>query len=319
MATNYPDSPDIFLEPTLPDETPLSASGPGGTRNHTEHHRDLGDAIEAIEVTASVKTHDHSGTDSIFHGPKLSQANTHQDPDTDSSAAALHHTLGVEAGQAAAGNHGYLASSSFQPGHHYIICTSSTHEISYEGLLAFETDTRRLMLFANGIWNVIWSGPAAAPPPPPPVYIPPEEPTPPPVIPDPPPPPIPSPRSRPSCAIVGVRHAFSGEYTQESPVDNQPFNLFGAEFKTDPYPTYAAMRATQPICRRDTVNGKAIWFITRYQDVAAKVPRARRRARRGATSRRSRRRRPRCRAPAPTARRVRRPAGSGTCARRPAA
>src|SRR5689334_11406991 len=29
------------------------------------------------------------------------------------------------------------------------------------------------------------------------------------------------------------------------------------------------MRATQPICRRDTVNGKAIWFITRYQDVAA--------------------------------------------------
>ena len=52
-------------------------------------------------------------------------------------------------------------------------------------------------------------------------------------------------------------------------MDNQPFNLFGAEFKTDPYPTYAAMRATQPICRRDTVNGKAIWFITRYQDVAA--------------------------------------------------
>ena len=111
----------------------------------------------------------------------------------------------MEAGQAAAGNHGYLASSSFQPGHHYIICTSSTHEISYEGLLAFETDTRRLMLFANGIWNVIWSGPAAAPPPPPPVYIPPEEPTPPPVIPDPPPPPIPIPVPEdpaPICSIA---------------------------------------------------------------------------------------------------------------------
>ena len=55
MPTNYPDSPDLFLEPTLPEETPLSGAGPGGTRNHTEHHRDLGDAIEAIEVTASVK------------------------------------------------------------------------------------------------------------------------------------------------------------------------------------------------------------------------------------------------------------------------
>src|SRR5690348_9476261 len=52
-------------------------------------------------------------------------------------------------------------------------------------------------------------------------------------------------------------------------MDKQPFNLFGAEFKANPYPTYAAMRATEPICRRDAVNGKSIWFITRYQDVAA--------------------------------------------------
>lgn len=206
MATNYPDSPDIFLEPTLPEETPLSSSGPGGTRNHTEHHRDLGDAIEAIQVTAALKTHDHSGTDSIRHGPKLSQANTHQDPDTDTSAAALHHTLGVGSNQAAAGDHGYLASTSFQPGHHYIICTSSTHEVSYEGLLAYETDTRRLMIFANGKWYVIWSLPAVAPPPPPPVYVPPDDPAPPPVvvIPDPPPPPVPIPVTEDPAPICTV-------------------------------------------------------------------------------------------------------------------
>jgi cytochrome P450 len=51
-------------------------------------------------------------------------------------------------------------------------------------------------------------------------------------------------------------------------LDNQQFDLFSSQFKANPYPTYAAMRQTQPICRRDTANGKSIWFITRYQDVA---------------------------------------------------
>ena len=47
------------------------------------------------------------------------------------------------------------------------------------------------------------------------------------------------------------------------------FDLFGPAFKANPYPTYAWMRAEQPICRRDAVNGKSIWFVTRYADVAA--------------------------------------------------
>lgn len=48
------------------------------------------------------------------------------------------------------------------------------------------------------------------------------------------------------------------------------YNLFGPEFKANPYPTYAAMRAEDPFHRRTATDGKTnIWFITRYDDVAA--------------------------------------------------
>lgn len=48
------------------------------------------------------------------------------------------------------------------------------------------------------------------------------------------------------------------------------YNLFGVEFKADPYPTYAAMRTHAPFCRRTAMDGQTtIWFITRYADVAA--------------------------------------------------
>lgn len=52
-------------------------------------------------------------------------------------------------------------------------------------------------------------------------------------------------------------------------MDNQQFDLFGPDFKANPYPTYAAMRQTQPLCQREAANGKSIWFVTRYADVAA--------------------------------------------------
>ena len=47
------------------------------------------------------------------------------------------------------------------------------------------------------------------------------------------------------------------------------YDLFGPEFKADPYPTYKALRSEQPLCRRVNADGKAIWFVTRYADVAA--------------------------------------------------
>jgi hypothetical protein len=52
---------------------------------------------------AGVRAHTHSGTS----GVKLDQANTHQNPDTNASLTALHHTLGTGPFQAAAGDHSH--------------------------------------------------------------------------------------------------------------------------------------------------------------------------------------------------------------------
>lgn len=106
MATNFPTGTDVFNIPNSPGSTALSASGTG-SRNHVQHHRDLGDAIEAMEAEATRAAHSHDGS-TARHGNKLSQANTHQSPDTDTAAGSLHHTLGHGANQAAPGNHASL-------------------------------------------------------------------------------------------------------------------------------------------------------------------------------------------------------------------
>ena len=63
--------------------------------------------------------HTHAGASS---GGQLAQANTHGSADTDTSTAALHHTIGAGAAQAAAGNHNHSgvyqpAGSYSSPGH----------------------------------------------------------------------------------------------------------------------------------------------------------------------------------------------------------
>lgn len=70
--------------------------------------RDAFDTIDAL-FDGTTGNHDHSGVDG--HGPKLTQARTHESPDTDASTSALHHTLGTGAGQAAAGNHTHTAAA----------------------------------------------------------------------------------------------------------------------------------------------------------------------------------------------------------------
>ena len=48
------------------------------------------------------------------------------------------------------------------------------------------------------------------------------------------------------------------------------YDLFSQTFKANPYPTYAALRDQSPLHCRAAANGKsALWFITRYADVAA--------------------------------------------------
>lgn len=55
MPAAFPASLDTFLEPSAPATTPLGQAGAGGnTRTHNAHHRDLGDAVEAIEAKVGV-------------------------------------------------------------------------------------------------------------------------------------------------------------------------------------------------------------------------------------------------------------------------
>jgi cytochrome P450 len=52
-------------------------------------------------------------------------------------------------------------------------------------------------------------------------------------------------------------------------MSSDPIDLFSPDFKRDPYPTYAALRAAQPVYPHIAPNGATIWYITRYADVAA--------------------------------------------------
>lgn len=141
MATSFPGSVTSFTEPSLPEETVLAQAG-SGSRNHFEHHRDLGDTVEALQTHAALKGHDHSG-DAGDHakGPKLKQSVTHEDVDTDLSHGALHHTIGTGPNQAAAGNHTHNYDD--LPGLPYKRCTSGTRPgMPTAGMMIYETDTK---------------------------------------------------------------------------------------------------------------------------------------------------------------------------------
>jgi len=181
VPTNYPGGTDKFFEPSLPEQIPLSQTGyqPGSedvdgrrARNHVEHHRDLGDAVQALEENAAQVTHDHSGNSSnTTKGAKLKQANTHEQADTDLALTSLHHTLGTGAFQAAPGDHTHDFNA---PGGGGIVnapflrCTSTTKPGDpgttiprTDGLTIYETDTKRMRVwgdFGNGNgerWNIL--------------------------------------------------------------------------------------------------------------------------------------------------------------------
>jgi len=52
-------------------------------------------------------------------------------------------------------------------------------------------------------------------------------------------------------------------------MSNPSYDLFSAAFKANPFPTYAAMREDAPVYAHLSPNGKTIWYVTRYEDVAA--------------------------------------------------
>lgn len=113
MATSFPGGSDNFNVTNNPGSTALSSAGTG-SRNHVQSHRDLGDAIEAMQAQATLAIHSHDSS-TARHGNKLPSSSTHESPDTDTSTSALHHTLGHAANQAAPGNHASL--QAFQDTH----------------------------------------------------------------------------------------------------------------------------------------------------------------------------------------------------------
>lgn len=171
MPTRYPDNTDKFFEPSLPEQIPLSQTGfqPGSdsnnpARNHVEHHRDLGDAVQALQENAAQVVHDHSGSSTdTKRGAKLSQANTHQGADTDTALTALHHTLGTGQFQAAAGNHthDFNSPNSGLLNAPYVRCLSTARPTPSNGLTIYETDRDRMRVYAdfgrgNGPrWNLL--------------------------------------------------------------------------------------------------------------------------------------------------------------------
>ncbi len=47
------------------------------------------------------------------------------------------------------------------------------------------------------------------------------------------------------------------------------YDLFSPAFKADPFPTFAAMRERDPVYGHVAPDGRVIWYVTRYDDVAA--------------------------------------------------
>ncbi|KAA3664038.1 MAG: cytochrome P450 [Chloroflexi bacterium] len=47
------------------------------------------------------------------------------------------------------------------------------------------------------------------------------------------------------------------------------YDLFSTDFKANPFPTFAALRADAPIYAHQSPHGKTIWYVTRYDDVVA--------------------------------------------------
>jgi hypothetical protein len=162
VAIEYPTGTDTFNEPSLPEFTSLSSAG-SATRNHVQHHHDLGQAIVELETYAARREHDHSGdsTDPL-KGSKLLQANTHQSADTDLAVGSLHHTIdptGASPVKAAAANHIHDYRGSTITHKPWEICTSSSRPSSPDlGTMIYETDTSRVRIWAAfpGQSNPIW-------------------------------------------------------------------------------------------------------------------------------------------------------------------
>lgn len=83
------------------DASAISVLDTGGNFTGTDVEAVLAELDAAIGGGGHTEDHDHDGSPT----QKLTQANSHETPDTDTGTGSLHHTIGAGANQAAAGNH----------------------------------------------------------------------------------------------------------------------------------------------------------------------------------------------------------------------
>lgn len=51
-------------------------------------------------------------------------------------------------------------------------------------------------------------------------------------------------------------------------MDHSQFNIVSPQFKANPFPLVANLRASQPVFRTALPDKTPVWLLTRYQDVA---------------------------------------------------
>ena len=51
-------------------------------------------------------------------------------------------------------------------------------------------------------------------------------------------------------------------------VDHSQFNIVSPQFKANPFPLVASLRASQPVFRTALPDKTPVWLLTRYEDVA---------------------------------------------------
>lgn len=148
MPTDFPTSNDVFTEPSAPASTPLGDAG-DSTRNSFEFHKDVGDAIMAMQAEATLAAHSHNGS-TFRHGSKLTQANTHENADTDLSPSSIHHTIGTGENQGAAANHTHGAAVIWPVGSIFITVVSGNPASSPHNLPGTWTAVEGCFIVAAG-------------------------------------------------------------------------------------------------------------------------------------------------------------------------
>jgi hypothetical protein len=69
--------------------------------------------------------------------------------------------------------------------------------------------------------------------------------------------------SKPNPILVNLSNVVKNQS-----VDHSQFNIVSPQFKANPFPLVASLRASQPVFRTTLPDKTPVWLLTRYDDVA---------------------------------------------------